>query len=93
MISDRVQILMPYHVDFDTYEEARLANKQFGSTKSGIVRSIQTNTQKTGIQICDLFYPEILRERIENACTIKMFFWKISITCLNLIPKKFIMKL
>ena len=36
MISDRVQILMPYHVAFDTYEEARLANKQFGSTKSGI---------------------------------------------------------
>ena len=36
LVSDRAQILMPYHVDFDTYEEARLAGKSFGSTKSGI---------------------------------------------------------
>ena len=35
-ISDRAQIVMPYHIDFDTYEEARLAGKSFGSTKSGI---------------------------------------------------------
>ena len=71
MISDRVQILMPYHVDFDTYEEARLANKQFGSTKSGIAPFYSDKYAKTGIQICDLFYPEILKERIENACEIK----------------------
>lgn len=71
MISDRVQILMPYHIDFDTYEEARLANKQFGSTKSGIAPFYSDKYAKTGIQICDLFYPEILRERIEAACEIK----------------------
>ncbi|GFI61009.1 adenylosuccinate synthetase [Clostridiales bacterium] len=71
MISDRTQILMPYHVDFDTYEEARLANKQFGSTKSGIAPFYSDKYAKTGIQICDLFYPEILRERIEAACEIK----------------------
>lgn len=71
LISDRVQILMPYHIDFDTYEEARLANKQFGSTKSGIAPFYSDKYAKTGIQICDLFYPEILRERIEAACEIK----------------------
>ena len=41
LVSDRAQILMPYHVAFDTYEEARLAGKSFGSTKSGIAHSIQ----------------------------------------------------
>lgn len=71
MISDRVQILMPYHVDFDTYEEARLANKQFGSTKSGIAPFYSDKYAKTGIQICDLFYPEVLKERIEAVCEIK----------------------
>ncbi|MEA4973361.1 MAG: adenylosuccinate synthase [Candidatus Metalachnospira sp.] len=71
MISDRVQILMPYHVDFDTYEEARLANKQFGSTKSGIAPFYSDKYAKIGIQICDLFYPEVLRDRIETACEIK----------------------
>ena len=71
MISDRVQILMPYHVDFDTYEEARLANKSFGSTKSGIAPFYSDKYAKTGIQICDLFYPDILMERIKAACEIK----------------------
>ena len=36
LVSDRAQMVMPYHVLFDTYEEARLAGKSFGSTKSGI---------------------------------------------------------
>ena len=36
LISDRAQIVMPYHIMFDTYEEERLAGKSFGSTKSGI---------------------------------------------------------
>ena len=71
MISDRVQILMPYHVAFDTYEEARLANKQFGSTKSGIAPFYSDKYAKTGIQICDLFHTEILMERIQAACEIK----------------------
>jgi adenylosuccinate synthase len=36
MISDRAQIVMPYHVLFDQYEEERLGKNSFGSTKSGI---------------------------------------------------------
>ena len=35
LVSDRAQILMPYHVLFDQYEE-RLGGHSFGSTKSGI---------------------------------------------------------
>lgn len=71
MISDRVQIMMPYHIDFDTYEEARLSDKQFGSTKSGIAPFYSDKYSKIGIQICDLFYEDILRERIEAACKLK----------------------
>ena len=37
LVSDRAQILMPYHILFDQYEEERLGGKSFGSTKSGIV--------------------------------------------------------
>lgn len=39
--------------------------------RGGIAPFYSDKYAKTGIQICDLFYPEILRERIENACTIK----------------------
>ena len=36
LVSDRAQIVMPYHILFDQYEEERLGGKSFGSTKSGI---------------------------------------------------------
>lgn len=71
LISDRVQLLMPYHILLDTYEEVRLADKKYGSTKSGIAPFYSDKYAKTGIQICDLFNEDILRERIEAACEIK----------------------
>ena len=46
-VSDRAQIVMPYHILFDQYEEERLAGKSFGSTKSGIAHSILINMQKS----------------------------------------------
>lgn len=46
LVSDRAQMVMPYHVLFDAYEEERLAGKSFGSTKSGIDRFIQINMQR-----------------------------------------------
>ena len=36
LVSDRAQMVMPYHILFDQYEEERLGKKSFGSTKSGI---------------------------------------------------------
>ncbi len=71
LISDRVEILMPYHILFDTYEEARLSERQFGSTKSGIAPFYSDKYAKIGIQICHLFNEEILMERIKAACEIK----------------------
>lgn len=71
LISDRVQLLMPYHVLLDTYEEERLSDKQFGSTKSGIAPFYSDKYAKIGIQICDLFYDDILMDRIKSVCEIK----------------------
>ena len=48
LVSDRVQVLMPYHVLFDTLEEARLAGKSFGSTKSGIAPFYSDKYAKIG---------------------------------------------
>ena len=71
LISDRVELMMPYHIMFDTYEEARLSDKSFGSTKSGIAPFYSDKYAKTGIQICHLFHEDILMERIKAACEIK----------------------
>jgi adenylosuccinate synthase len=55
MISDRVQVMMPYHILFDTLEEARLAGKSFGSTKSGIAPFYSDKFAKIGWQINEFF--------------------------------------
>lgn len=72
MISDRAQIVMPYHKLFDVYEEERLFSKKFGSTKSGIAPFYSDKFAKIGIQTGQLFDDEsALIERIENALSIK----------------------
>lgn len=61
LISERAQMVMPYHVLFDQYEEERLKGKSFGSTKSGIAPFYSDKYAKIGIPVCELFYPERLR--------------------------------
>lgn len=71
LVSDRAQIMMPYHVLLDTYEEERLADKQFGSTKSGIAPFYSDKYAKIGFQVCDLFYPDELKEKLISVCEVK----------------------
>lgn len=71
LVSDRVQLLMPYHVLQDTYEEERLAGRAFGSTRSGIAPFYSDKYAKTGIQLNELFDEAVLRERLEKVCTLK----------------------
>ena len=71
IVSDRAQLLMPYHVLQDAYEEERLGGRAFGSTKSGIAPFYSDKYAKTGIQVCDLFDEKILRERLYAAVELK----------------------
>ncbi len=66
LVSDRAQIVMPYHILFDEYEEERLAGKSFGSTKSGIAPFYSDKYAKTGIQVAELFNEEALKERLQT---------------------------
>ena len=65
-ISDRAQVMMPYHIDFDKYEEERLGKGSFGSTKSGIAPFYGDKSLKIGIQVSQLFDEKILRQRLES---------------------------
>ena len=67
-VSNRAQIVMPYHVLFDEYEEERLGGKSFGSTKSGIAPFYSDKYAKTGIQVSELFDEEALREKVAGIC-------------------------
>lgn len=71
LVSDRVQVVMPYHVDFDKFEEERLGGKAFGSTKSGIAPFFSDKYAKIGFQVSELFDEETLREKINRVLEIK----------------------
>ncbi|MBO4889719.1 MAG: adenylosuccinate synthase [Lachnospiraceae bacterium] len=67
LISERAQIIMPYHIKFDEYEEERLAGKSFGSTKSGIAPFYSDKFAKIGFQVSDLWDSEQnLKDKIES---------------------------
>ena len=65
LVSDRAQMVMPYHVLLDSYEEERLAGASFGSTKSGIAPFYSDKYAKIGFQVSELFDDEeSLKEKI-----------------------------
>ncbi len=71
MISERCQMVMPYHVLFDVYEEERLGKKSFGSTKSGIAPFYSDKYAKIGFQVCELFDEARLLEKIRAVLEVK----------------------
>ena len=71
LISDRAQIVMPYHVLFDEYEEERLGKASFGSTKSGIAPFYSDKYAKIGFQVQELFDEENLRIKLERVVETK----------------------
>jgi adenylosuccinate synthase len=71
MISERTQVLMPYHVLLDGYEEERLAGHAFGSTHSGIAPFYSDKYAKNGIQVADLFDEKRLMNRLTAVCEVK----------------------
>lgn len=76
LVSDRTQLVMPYHVLLDTYEEERLKDKKFGSTKSGIAPFYSDKYAKLGVQISELFYEKQLKSKIEEKCYVKNILMK-----------------
>lgn len=71
LVSDRAQIVMPYHILFDQYEEERLGGKSFGSTKSGIAPFYSDKYAKIGFQVSELFDEELLAEKVARVCETK----------------------
>ena len=71
LVSDRAQIVMPYHILFDQYEEERLGGKSFGSTKSGIAPFYSDKYAKIGFQVSELFDDELLQEKVQRVSEMK----------------------
>ena len=71
LVSDRAQMVMPYHILFDQYEEERLGGKSFGSTKSVIAPFYSDKYAKIGFQVSELFDEELLQEKVQRVSEMK----------------------
>ena len=71
LVSDRAQILMPYHILLDAYEEERLGGKSFGSTKSGIAPFYSDKYAKIGFQVNELFDEEGIKDKVYSVVETK----------------------
>ena len=65
-VSDRASLLLPWHRELDALEEARLADKKYGSTKQGIAPFYGDKYQKKTVQAGELLYPEHLKEHLAD---------------------------
>ena len=65
-ISDRASLLLPWHRELDGLEEARLADKKYGSTKQGIAPFYSDKYQKKTVMAGELFHPEHLKAHLAD---------------------------
>ncbi len=80
LVSDRAQMVMSYHKNFDAYEEERLGGKSFGSTKSGIAPFYSDKYSKIGFQVSELFDDDLLREKLSASRSRRTSCWSIFTT-------------
>ena len=65
-ISDRASLLLPWHRELDGLEEARLADKKYGSTKQGIAPFYSDKYQKKTVMAGELLHPQHLKEHLAD---------------------------
>lgn len=70
-ISDRAQVVLPWHGLLDACEEERLGAGAFGSTRCGIAPFYADKALKVGVQVGDLYDSALLRARLEQALGVK----------------------
>ena len=66
IISDRAQVIMPYHKLLDRLKEEARGKNDIGTTKKGIGPCYTDKVERCGIRICDLIKPDVLKEKLES---------------------------
>jgi adenylosuccinate synthase len=77
LLSDRANIIMPYHKILDGAEEKLLADKKIGTTRRGIGPCYSDKIARRGIRSCDLVNKENLRIKLEAIIPIQKQLYKV----------------
>ena len=66
MISDRAQLIMPYHKTLDRLKEKARGKNDIGTTGKGIGPCYTDKFERCGIRVCDLMHPEVFEEKLRE---------------------------
>ncbi|MCM1992329.1 adenylosuccinate synthase [Oceanirhabdus seepicola] len=70
-ISDRANVIMPYHKELDRLKEIARGKDNIGTTGKGIGPCYTDKVERSGIRMCDLLHADVLREKLKNNIEIK----------------------
>lgn len=66
IISDRAQVIMPYHRILDSLKERSRGKNDIGTTGKGIGPCYTDKVERCGIRICDLINPVVFKEKLQE---------------------------
>lgn len=66
LISDRAQLIMPYHRVLDGIKERYRGSKDIGTTGKGIGPCYTDKMERSGIRVCDLMHTEVFKEKLSE---------------------------
>ncbi|MGY0373778.1 adenylosuccinate synthase [Clostridium sp. JNZ J1-5] len=66
IVSDRAQVIMPYHRVLDGLKEKARGNNDIGTTGKGIGPSYTDKVERSGIRICDLIHKEVFEQKLRQ---------------------------
>ncbi|MDU7184724.1 MAG: adenylosuccinate synthase [Klebsiella sp.] len=75
-ISNRAQVILPYHLAQDEYEERRRGDNKIGTTKKGIGPAYVDKAQRIGIRMADLLEKETFERRLKENIEYKNAYFK-----------------
>jgi len=67
-ISNRAQVILPYHRMIELAAESAPGRKRIGTTSRGIGPAYEDKMARSGLRIVDLLRPELLKTHIYAAC-------------------------
>ncbi|HEY7113313.1 MAG TPA: adenylosuccinate synthase [Thermoanaerobaculia bacterium] len=65
-LSDRAQVILPYHRLLDAAREAAAGAGKIGTTLRGIGPAYESAASRKGVRVAQLYRPDTLRERVEG---------------------------
>lgn len=71
IVSGSAHVVMPYHKILDHFEESKGLKRRQGTTEQGIGPCYVDKFGRTGIRVCDLMHPDMLRDKLDYILGLK----------------------